>query len=110
MSISTIVAPMTGGGTDGPVLDAALAMADPTKAHNQAIFLHRDPKHTALPQVGEGMTSGMIDTLVEVAERQVGADRAAARACFDRWWRSNGIGEVETPAPTNGLTAHLTEL
>ena len=84
MSISTIVAPMTGGGTDGPVLDAALAMAGPTQAHIQAIFLHRDPKHIALAQVGEGITAGMIDTLIEVAERQVRANRAATWACFDQ--------------------------
>jgi len=53
MSISTIVAPMTGGGTDGPGLDAALTMADPTKAYIQAVFLHHGPKHIALAQVGE---------------------------------------------------------
>ena len=49
MSISTIVDPMTGGGTDGPALDAASAMADRAAAHIQAVFLHRDPKHISLP-------------------------------------------------------------
>ena len=110
MSINTVVAPMTGGPTDGPALDAALAMASPTKAHIQAVFLHRDPKHIALPQVGEGMTAGMIDTLIEAAERQVQTDRAAAHASYDGWRRANGINEVETPALTNGITSHLSEV
>jgi nucleotide-binding universal stress UspA family protein len=110
MSINTIVAPMTGGPTDGRALEAALAMAGPTNAHIQAVFLHRDPKNIALPQVGEGMTANMIDTLVEAAERQVKTDRAAAHASYDDWRRANGISEVETPALTNGITTHLTEV
>jgi nucleotide-binding universal stress UspA family protein len=110
MSINTIVAPMTGGPTDRPALDAALTMAGPTNAHIQAVFLHRDPKHIALPQVGEGMTAGMIDTLVEAAERQVRNDRAAAHASYDEWRRANAVSESEVPALTNGITAHLTEV
>jgi nucleotide-binding universal stress UspA family protein len=110
MSINTIVTPMTGGRADGPALDAALALAGPTNAHIQAVFLHRDPNHIALPQVGEGMTAGMIDTLIEAAERQVQTDRAAAHASYDEWRRAHGINEIQTPALTNGISTQLTEI
>lgn len=107
MSINTIVAPMTGGPTDGPALDAALAMAGPTNAHIQAIFLHPDPKRVALPQVGEGMTAAMIDTLIEAAQQRIQSDRTRAQASYDAWRKANGIDEADTPGPRNSVTAQL---
>jgi nucleotide-binding universal stress UspA family protein len=110
MSIITIVAPLTGGSADGPALDAAFAMAGATNAHIQAVFLHRDPRTIALPQVGEGMTASMIDTLMDAAEQRVQADRAAAQSSFDRWRKANGVTEADGPGPRTGVTAHLSEV
>ncbi len=110
MSINTIVAPMTGSPTDGSALDAALAMAGTTNAHIQAVFLHRDPRNIALPQVGEGMTAAMIETLMDAAEQRVKADRAAAESSYATWLKANGITDAKDPGPRNGVTAHLSEI
>jgi nucleotide-binding universal stress UspA family protein len=107
MSINTIVAPMTGGPTDGAALDAALAMAGPTNAHIHAIFLHPDPKRVAIPQVGEGMTAAMIDTLIEAAEQRIQSDRGQAQASHDSWRKANDIVEADTPGPRDSVTAQL---
>lgn len=107
MSINTLVTPMTGGPTDGPALDAALAMAGTTNAHIQALYLHPDPKHVALPQVGEGMTAAMIDTLIDAAEQRIQSDRTQAQASYDAWRKANGIEEADTPGPRNRVTAQF---
>ena len=107
MSINTIVTPMTGGPTDGPALDAALALAGATKAHIHAIFLHPDPKRVALPQVGEGMTAAMIDTLIVAAEQRIQSDRTQAQASYDSWRKANGINEADAPGPRDGVTTQF---
>lgn len=107
MSINTIVTPMTGGPTDGPALDAALALAGATKAHIHAIFLHPDPKRVALPQVGEGMTAAMIDTLIVAAEQRIQSDRTQAQASYDSWRKANGINEADAPGQRDGVTTQF---
>ena len=108
MSIKTIMVPMTGAKTDRPALDAALSMATAAKAHVQAAFLHQDPRNIALPQVGEGMTAGMIETLVEAAEDQVKTARAAAQSTYHAWRQDGSVDEVSDPTQTEVLPGNRT--
>jgi len=109
MSIKTIMAPMMGEKADKRILDVALTMAVPTNAHVQAVFLHRDPKDIMMPQVGDGLSGGIIDSLMLEAEAQVDSARRAAHSTYDTWRQESGIAELANPAPTNGITSDLSE-
>ena len=110
MSIKTILVPMTGTKADRPALDAALAVATTSNAHIQAFFTHPDPRNVAIPQVGEGMTAGMIETLIDAAEGQLKTTRGVVRNNYDSWRQDNNIDEIENPASTDGITTRLAEV
>lgn len=77
MSIGKIVAPLTGGERDKVVLATAFAAARPFAAHVIALFVRPDPAE-AMPFFGEGVSSVVVQEIVDVARDA--ADKAAELA------------------------------
>lgn len=104
MTIRTILAPLSGTETDGPRLKLAFAAARRLGAHVDVLFTRLDPAD-AVPVVGEGMSSAVIDQLVASAEQETHRRRAAARHHFEAALAHFGISPHDTPPGPGGPTA-----
>ena len=81
MSIAKILAPVTGGPRDAIVLAGAQAAAKPFNAHVEALFVRPDPVE-AMPFYGEGMSSAVVQEIMDVSKTASGkASQAARQAC-----------------------------
>lgn len=109
MSFRKIVAPLIGGPRDEVVLASAFAAARPFNAHVVALFVRPDPAE-AMPFFGEGMSSTVVQEIVNVAKEA--ADRAAeiARAALGKTAAGEGVMVLDVPAQQNGVTASFRDV
>lgn len=110
MPVKTILAPLLGENRDRQTLNMALALARLSAGHVQAAFFHCDPRDAVSPQIGDGMSGGMIDSLMVVAQEQANAAARRARAAFDDWQGEDGIETTAVPAETSAVTASFEEI
>ena len=96
MSIKSILAVVAGGPGDRAVLDTALSLARPFAARILALHVKIDPR-TAIPMVGEGMSSAVIADVMESAERQAATHARQAREAFEAWRTERGMAAVASP-------------
>lgn len=108
MSIKAILAPLLGESADRQTLNAALTIARATDGHVQAVFFHCDPRDAVSPQIGDGMSGGMIDSLMQVAQEQAEVSAGRARQAYDAWQRDNHV--AATPNAANTVTARFLEV
>ncbi len=81
MSIIKILAPLTGGPRDEIVLAAAFAAAKPFNAHVEALFVRPDPVE-AMPFYGEGMSSAVVQEIMDASKSASGKASQAASAAL----------------------------
>lgn len=104
MSINTILAPLSGGTSDPVTIQTAFQVAASFSAHVEVLFA-RIPPTEAVPLVGEGVTAGMIEQLMQTAENELLDREAAARECYDAARRALDVDERDVPTPDGRASA-----
>ncbi len=84
MSVKTVLVPLVGSDTacDSTALKSALVAAKRLDAHVDALHVKLDPR-SAAAFVGEGMTSAMIESVIDMAEKDGEKRRQEAKSLFD---------------------------
>ena len=82
MTVKILVAPLTGQDRDRVTLPAAIAVAKSFSAHVDAVFARLNASE-AVPLVGEGMSSAVVEQLMTSAEAEWSARADAARQAFE---------------------------
>ncbi|MFT6558250.1 universal stress protein [Sneathiella sp.] len=85
MSVKTVLVPLVGSDhtCDTTALDSALTVASRLKAYVDALHVRLDPR-SAAAFVGEGMTSAMIESVIDMAEKDSRARRQTALDLFNK--------------------------
>jgi nucleotide-binding universal stress UspA family protein len=104
MTYKTIFVPMSGSERDRPGLTAAFTLARRYGAHVSGVFARLNPAD-AVPAVGEGMASTLVDQLIDAAERESLQRRKAAGRMFEEAARRAGVPLQEEPPSPGGATA-----
>ncbi|MGD0192922.1 MAG: universal stress protein [Rhizomicrobium sp.] len=109
MTIAKIIAPLTGAERDRIVLASAFAAAKPFEAHVVALFVRPDPAE-AMPFFGEGVSSVIVQEIVNVAREA--ADKAAelARAALKSSADDSGVTVLESAQPAKGVSASFRDV
>jgi len=98
MSLKTVLVPMGGADTkcDDTALCSALTFIGKMGGHVDALHVQQDPRNAAA-FVGEGMTTAMIENVIEMAERDAAERTVKAEALFKEICEKKSIPQVETP-------------
>lgn len=111
MTIKSILVPLTGADTksDKVALEQAFALAVRFNAHVDALHISIDPR-SAAAFVGEGMTSTMIESIIDMAEADGKNRQRIAREIFETFREKGSIpltketgSEIESGATTRFL-------
>lgn len=94
MALKYILCPVTGGAEDAPALAAALQLGKRFEAHVRALFV-RSSVTAAIPYLGEGLTGGVIENIVEAAAKASDDSLAAAKRHVDEALAKAGAGEAD---------------
>ena len=105
MSIKAILVPLNGSNKpcDTNSLGSALTAAKRLSASVDALHVKRDPR-TAAAFVGEGMTTAMIESVIDLAEKDSLSRSAAARGTFNDLCTSNEVSIVGASETENTTT------
>lgn len=97
----TVLVPVSDGATADAPLDTAFGLAAAFGTHVVGLHVRTDPT-SAVPLVGEGMSGGMVEEMMTVAERQAGERAAKARAAFDAACARHGVplGSLPVDGPS----------
>ncbi|WP_169569773.1 universal stress protein [Sneathiella limimaris] len=100
MSIKSVLVPLTGSDKpcDTNSLTSALNIAKHLNCNVDVLHVKRDPK-SAAAFVGEGMTTAMIESVIEMAEKDIDQRCETARNLFNTMCADRGI-DVEAPGET----------
>ncbi len=96
MTVKILVAPLTGQDRDRVTLPAAVTVAKAFSAHVDAVFA-RLSANEAVPLVGEGMSSAVVEQLMTSAETEWSARAEAARRVFNEVVAGGGMALHEDP-------------
>lgn len=108
MAYRKILVPLTGGERDANVLSAAFEVAKAFGSHVAGVFVRPDPSEV-LPYLGEGISAGVIQEILDASREASNRAAAAARAALDRVAKSSGA-PVRQPAQTGiGASFHVRE-
>jgi len=110
MCMKSILAPVDGAASSQSVLDAAFCLARNFNAHIKVLHVAADPK-AAIPLLGEGMSGGMIEDMISMAEKESNTRRQRAHSLYLAALTKFDANEVSGPGEMDGLTAswHQTE-
>ena len=109
MNTKSILAVATGGPGDHAMFDTGLAMARPFAARIVALYVKLDPR-TAIPMVGEGMSSTIIADVMESMERQAATRARQAKENFEGWQAERCIGATGPEESQRSVTADWKEV
>jgi nucleotide-binding universal stress UspA family protein len=96
MTAKILVAPMTGLARDSVTLPAAVTVAKGFQAHVDAVFA-RLSANEAVPLVGEGMSSAVVEQLMTSAEEEWSARAETARRTFEEVVQATGVARHDEP-------------
>ncbi|HYN39324.1 MAG TPA: universal stress protein [Rhodospirillales bacterium] len=102
MAVRTILVPVDGSVAGRVVLKTALEVAREHDAHVDALHVRPDPR-VGVPLVGEGMSAGMVEELIDLAEKETAARAREARVLFDQVQAEHGLpitGDPTGSAPS----------
>ena len=108
MTFAKILAPLTGGSRDHEVLSGAFVAAESFGAHVTALFVRPDPVET-MPFYGEGMSSAIVQEIMDVSKRAADAASQTAQACLATVAGRYGASVQSSPARGQGVTASFQE-
>jgi nucleotide-binding universal stress UspA family protein len=109
MSIVKILAPLTGGPRDEVVLAGAFAAARPFNAHVEALFVKPDPVE-AMPFYGEGMSSAVVQEIMDASKSAVGKASQSASAALAVAAQGCGAKVVASPEQRDCVTGSFVEV
>lgn len=89
MSIGKILVPVTGAGRDLSVLRGALAAANLFEARLEVLFVRPDPVE-AMPFYGEGMSSSVVQEIMDVSKDAASKASRAARENLEKVKKEGG--------------------
>ncbi len=101
MAIRTILAPISGTERDGVALGTAFRVAAALDAHVEVLFTRMSPSE-AVPLIGEGVSTTVVEELMGAADQEWSARAAVARQAFDEAITATGIAVHDT-APGPGV-------
>jgi nucleotide-binding universal stress UspA family protein len=97
MTLRTILVPLLGADDDRAALETAVVVARRFGAHIEAVFVAADPKDSVLV-LGDGMSTLMLDEIMQAAETTRQRRLEAARRSFEK--AAMGLAQAEVPAAT----------
>ncbi len=92
----TVLVPVSDGTGADAALDTAFGLAAAFGTHVVGLHVRTDPT-SAVPLVGEGMSGGMVEEMMTMAERQAAERAAKARTAFDAACARHGVALSSTP-------------
>jgi nucleotide-binding universal stress UspA family protein len=95
MTYRKLLVPLNGTERDNQVLAAAFDIAKAFKAHVASIYVRPDPAEM-LPFLGEGISAGVLQEIMDAARASAVRAAAAARATLDQQARLHGAGTEGT--------------
>jgi nucleotide-binding universal stress UspA family protein len=104
-----ILVPLTGAQRDQAVLAGAFEAARLFGAHLEALFVRPDPVE-AMPFYGEGMSSAVVQEIMDVSKTAAGKASRQARAFLEIAARQSDAAIVESPQRGTGATASFREV
>ncbi len=111
MSVKTVLVPLIGSdeACDETALRSALTLARRLGAHVDALHVRLDPR-SAAAFVGEGMTSAMIESVIDMAEKDGQKRQQTARALFEETCQELSITtDPPIEGEQEGVTATFVE-
>jgi len=102
--MKSILAPVDGAASSQSVLDAAFYLARNFDAHVKVLHVAADPK-AAIPLLGEGMSGGMIEDMISMAEKESNIRSERAHKLYLSALEKFGATEVKGAGEADGLTA-----
>jgi nucleotide-binding universal stress UspA family protein len=109
MSIVKILAPVTGSNRDSIVLATAFALAKPSNAHVEVLFIYPDSRE-AIPVTEMPMSPTIIQELVDTAEEVKRSASKAAKSALADCAGAAGVKIVAAPCKSDGVSASYREL
>jgi len=109
MAIAKIAAPLSGSRRDAVVLATAFALAKPSRAYVDAVFIHPDPRE-AIPVSDLPIAPEIVQELVDAAEIARKAAAKAARQALSTAAAHWGIKIISVPERMETATATWREI
>lgn len=103
MTIKTILTPVSGLDQDEAALATAFTVAESFGAHVEVLFAEASAAE-AVPMVGEGVSSTVIEQLMRAAEKEVARRKEEARRVYAGQRDRAGLTEHDTPPGPGGAT------
>ena len=104
MTPKVMLAPVAGADPDRTALSWGFALAKTFNAHLDVLFA-RPSAGDAVPIVGEGMSSSVVEQMMATADREWAGREAEAQSAFREALRAAGVEERERPAESIGASA-----
>jgi nucleotide-binding universal stress UspA family protein len=104
-----ILVPLTGAQRDQPVLAGAFAAAKLFAAHVEALFIRPDPVE-AMPFYGEGMSSAVVQEIMDVSRTAASKASRQARAFLEAAARESDATITESPERGTDVTTSFREV
>jgi nucleotide-binding universal stress UspA family protein len=98
-----ILVPVTGRDSDRAVLAMGFTVARIFDAHVEALHVRIDPRD-AVPMLGDGLSAGLIEEILKVAEKEAAADAETARQHFEAA-RAAAQAALTQSAPGPGMAS-----
>lgn len=95
MSYRKILVPLTGGERDSHVLNAAFEVAKAFGSHVAGVYVRSDPSEV-LPYLGEGVSAGVIQEIMDASREASNRAAAVARGKLDSLAKAAGASTDQT--------------
>jgi len=95
MSYRKILVPLTGGERDSHVLNAAFEVAKAFGSHVAGVYVRPDPSEV-LPYLGEGVSAGVIQEIMDASREASNRAAAVARGKLDSLAKAAGASTDQT--------------
>ncbi|MCE9522275.1 MAG: universal stress protein [Alphaproteobacteria bacterium] len=108
MAYRKILVPLLGGARDARVLKAAFEVAKAFGSHVAGVYIRPDPSEV-LPYLGEGISAGVIQEIMDASREAAKHAAAAARAALDLEAKAAGVSVQQPAAAGIGASFHVRE-
>jgi len=108
MSLTKILAPVTGGARDEAVLASAFAAAKPFASHVVALFVRPDPSE-AMPFFSESVSGPVLQEILDATGEAIDAASKDAMAALTKAAAAAGVEILAQPEKRDQITASFRE-